>query len=285
MKVPYKQEKNDPLQECVDDIADVKMDSVKLQIVSDLHLEHRSLKFEDVLVAPHNGANVLALLGDIGSPLSNSDVLERFLRECSERYLVVLYVAGNHEYYNQNGIDIASVNACVESLCSRFGNVHFLNNRVITIHDVCFIGTTLWSHVPLQHKQEVENYLNDYRLIFKSNQQRITVEDTNAEFEKNKNFIENAVLNALNSGLKPVVLTHHTPSFFKTSAARFEGKPTTHAFSTQLSCPAGAIRLWCCGHTHFNFHHSVEGYELISNQYGYGNHPATGYRKDLVMCL
>jgi hypothetical protein len=156
---------------------------------------------------------------------------------------------------------------------------------VITVHNVCFIGTTLWSHVPLEHKQEVENYLNDYKLIFKPGQQRITVEDTNVEFEKNKAFIENSVANALASGLKPIVLTHHTPSFVRTSAPRFEGKPTTHAFSTQLCCPAGAIRLWCCGHTHFNFHHSAEGYELISNQYGYGKHPTVGYKKDLVIHL
>lgn len=260
------------------------MESIKLQIVSDLHLEHRSLEFEEV-ITPCEGANVLALLGDIGSPFSNADALMKFLRQCSERYKTVLYVGGNHEHYNQNGIDISSVNAGLESLCRQFGNVHYLNSQVFVMSDVCFIGTTLWSHVPLEHKREVENYLNDYRLIFKSNQQRITVEDTNAEFEKNKGFIENAVLNALSNGLKPVVLTHHTPSFFKTSAPRFEGRPTTHAFSTQLCCPAGAIRLWCCGHTHFNFHHSAEGYELISNQYGYGNHPAAGYRKDLVISL
>lgn len=260
------------------------MGSIKLQIVSDLHLEHRPLEFDEVLT-PCAGANVLALLGDIGSPISNAVVLEKFLRECSRRYERVLYVGGNHELYNHDGIDTETINASLERLCSQLGNVHFMNNNIITLGDVCFIGSTLWSHVPLEHKHEVENYLNDYRLIFKSNHNKITVEDTNAEFEKNKGFIENAVLNALNSGLKPVVLTHHTPSLYKTSAQRFVGKPTTHAFSTQLSCPPGAIRLWCCGHTHFNFHHSAEGYELISNQYGYGNNPTAGYRKDLVISL
>lgn len=263
--------------------------AVKLQMASDLHLEHRALEYDRVL-CNNKGGNaqhdtVLALLGDIGNPMANASVLESFLRECSSRYLMVLYVAGNHEYYNHSGIDVASVNMMLEGLCRQYHNVHFLNNKTVVLEDVCFIGSTLWSHVPLEHKTDVENYLNDYRLIWKSLHERITVEDTNAEFEKNKNFIEKAVCNARANGLKPVVLTHHTPSFIKTSAARFEGKPTTHAFSTKLCCPVGTIRLWCCGHTHYNFHHNEEGYELVSNQFGYGINPTAGYKKDFVIQL
>jgi len=258
---------------------------VKLQIISDLHLEHRCLDFKDVLPPSSTRDTVLALLGDIGSPLTNATPFASFLRACSERYLMVLYVPGNHEYYNHSGIDVASVNSSLEEMCRQFNNVHFLNNAIARFQDVCFIGSTLWSYVPLEHKVEVENYLNDYRLIWKSRDQRITVEDTNAEFEKSKAFIEGAVFDAIRNGLKPVVLTHHTPSFVGTSAPRFEGKPTTHAFSTKLSCPTGTIRLWCCGHTHHNFHHSEEGYELISNQYGYGSSPITGFKNNFVINL
>lgn len=258
---------------------------VKLQIISDLHLEHRWLEIDQVLQNSSSNDTVLALLGDIGSPLANASSLESFLRACSSQYKMVLYVPGNHEYYNHSGIDVIDVNRSLETLCRSFSNVHFLNNSFITVQDICFIGSTLWSHVPLEHKFDVEGYLNDYRLIWKPQLQRITVEDTNAEFEKNKGFIETAVCNALAAGLQPVVLTHHTPSFFKTSAPRFEGKPTTHAFSTKLCCPKDTIRLWCCGHTHFNFHHFEEGYELISNQFGYGTNPTTGFKKNCIIDL
>ena len=71
----------------------------------------------------------------------------------------------------------------------------------------------------------------------------------------------------------------------KTSPPKYTGLPTTHAYSTKLDLPRGIVRIWCAGHTHYNFHHWEEGYELLSNQHGYANNPGFGYKKDLKIML
>jgi predicted phosphohydrolase len=258
------------------------MTEIKLQVVSDLHLEHRPLYFDEIISVR---GNVLALVGDIGSPVYDVKTLDSFLGSCSRNYQQVIYIPGNHEYYNNSKTDVGTVDRTLTALCEKYPNVLLLNNKTYTLGNVCFIGSTLWSEVPIEHKTEVEAYVNDYRCIWKNDQLNITVEDTNAEFIKNKRFLETAIEDARAKQLKIVVLTHHTPSFFKTSAPQFEKKATTHAFSTKLTCPPNTIRLWCCGHTHYNFHHMDEGYELVSNQFGYGKFSGRGYRKDLVISL
>jgi hypothetical protein len=55
-----------------------------------------------------------------------------------------------------------------------------------------------------------------------------------------------------------------------TSAPRFEGLPTSHAFSTDLKELMGPpVIAWAYGHTHFNNPMEYDGTMLISNQKGY----------------
>ena len=69
---------------------------MRLQIVSDIHLEFYSQNFP--VIEKHAG-NV-ALLGDIGKPFTY--VYERFLFQQSETFDHVFVILGNHEYYNAN---------------------------------------------------------------------------------------------------------------------------------------------------------------------------------------
>ena len=83
-------------------------------------------------------------------------------------------------------------------------------------------------------------------------------------------FVEKAINDGYNKGLKNVVLTHHTPSFHHTdpkhadSLFRF-GLSTelTHAFDGKY------IKYWGCGHTHVNFDDvDFNGTKMICNQFG-----------------
>ena len=75
--------------------------NIKLQILSDLHLENRNedIKYNDFIIPNKN--NILALLGNISSPYDNK--LEDFLKWCSYNFYKVLYIPGNSEYYSLYG--------------------------------------------------------------------------------------------------------------------------------------------------------------------------------------
>lgn len=242
------------------------MDSLpSMQLASDIHLERMDGPVFERIIVP--SADILCLVGDIGSPMLPS--FSAFLKWCSERFVLVLFVCGNHEYYNNVGITVNEIDDLVEATCSRFHNVRFLNNKSIVVDGkYIFLGTTLWSFVPEEHRQSIKALSNDYKYIYKHRGVLIDVDDSCNEFLKNKAWLEKEIHAArtLPTPLVPIVLTHFTPSFHRTSHPRHDGSISKYAFSTQLSCPKGIIRLWCAGHTHYNFHHSEEGYELISNQ-------------------
>ena len=71
-----------------------------IQIVSDLHLEFLAGRRKDgdldELITPT--APILALLGDIGSPLQ--PIYRDFLLMQAQRFKAVLVLSGNHEYYS-----------------------------------------------------------------------------------------------------------------------------------------------------------------------------------------
>lgn len=249
-----------------------------LQIVSDIHLEHRSINY-DCIVQPI--ANILALVGDIGSPFLPN--LSDFITWCASKFDHVFYIPGNHEYYNTQALTINDINIMLDDICKLHSNVHFMYNTVYDIGKYTFIGSTLWSHVPDEHIHTIQNIMNDYRYIFATNERRITVADTNVEYQKNKAFIEKSIQDAIVNNKIPIVLTHHTPSMKGTSSPMHEGGVSCYAFSSTLSCTPGIIRLWACGHTHYNFHHFLEGYELISNQFGYNDIGVKGYNPK--MCI
>ena len=136
---------------------------MKIKIVSDLHLE-----FSDLNI-PNNGCDVLILSGDImiaedlhdhpepadtaeqrsiaqgtglGRRQQTAQRFRDFLKRCSFQFPHVVYIAGNHEFYNGKlyaGLDY------LRAECAKFPNVYFLENETKIIDDVVFIGTTLWT--------------------------------------------------------------------------------------------------------------------------------------------
>jgi len=257
---------------------------ISLQILSDLHLEHRTghVEYEEFLKP---SADVLALLGDIGSPYDPK--LSHFLDWCSSRFKHVLYVPGNHEYYSPSGDSYDYIHTKLRLMCQQFPNVHLLDNKTFEVDDVVFVGSTLWSDIPVSKDAFLTSYMNDFRMIFVSPNQPMMPHHSRVEFSKNKAFLEQTISRLNGSGKKIVVLTHHAPSFEGTSAPQHASSDSRFAFASKLSCnhALGAIRLWGCGHTHYNFHHSLEGYELISNQIGYGKKAVAGYNRELSIRL
>ena len=99
---------------------------LRIQIVSDLHIEF--LNDADCEDWPKTGiltpkAPVLALLGDIGVCTVDSmqQRFESFISWCCSAFSNVIFVSGNHEYYNDRsketgGISVCTVNAFLNEL-------------------------------------------------------------------------------------------------------------------------------------------------------------------------
>ncbi|KAJ3201686.1 hypothetical protein HDU82_007923 [Entophlyctis luteolus] len=253
---------------------------MRLQLASDIHLETRvqPFQFRD-LINPN--ADILALAGDIGDPASR--VYAEFIAWCASSFKHVLVLHGNHELYSRDPNLTADVRiAMIDAVCARFENVVYLNNKVVTVDGVRFIGSTLWSNILPEHKDEIHMRISDYHYIYHTPKKRITPDDTLAEFIKSKTFIESAISAAVLEGLWPVVLTHHVPWTVGTSDPCYNGDALNSAFSSSLPASCDQVQLWCCGHTHYNFRHTLAGYRLLSNQLGYGGGKCTGYQEDFT---
>src|SRR6056300_571740 len=80
---------------------DISM-TVRIQIASDLHIEYDNDGIVDPLNYITPSADVLVLAGDIGS-FYKYEQLHNFLSRISEYFKYVIYVPGNHEYYQPSG--------------------------------------------------------------------------------------------------------------------------------------------------------------------------------------
>ena len=121
---------------------------MRLQIVSDLHLETRPKQtFETML--EHGRTNVLALLGDI-APLDCPN-LQPFLEWCSERWETVLYVPGVLELLNgtmpgqTDPVDLEPAVNRLRTLCSPYQNIHVLvRDGFYSSDGVLVLGAPFW---------------------------------------------------------------------------------------------------------------------------------------------
>ena len=99
---------------------------LKLQIVSDLHIEYKNNTVPDPLDLITPEADILVLAGDIGS-LYKFDQLRNFMVKLCEYFQLVLYVPGNHEYYkipeNEEKISINNLLDRLEYLSNSITNL------------------------------------------------------------------------------------------------------------------------------------------------------------------
>lgn len=262
---------------------------MKLKIVSDLHLE---FSYIDI---PNNGADVLVLSGDIlvalylkkpvstveGIPEESNKVkFRKFLSTVSTNFKHVVYVAGNHEFYNgawYNTIDV------LKNECSNYPNIHYLENESIEIDGVTFVGSTLWTDL---NKKDpitttvISSLLNDYRVIRNDRYgyRRINPSDVTARFDASLQYITDTV-NANPSG-KFVIVGHHAPSFQSIHPQYADNLHMSGAYSSSLDefiLDHPQIQLWTCGHNHYAHQYYIGSTLVVCNPRGYDSTDKHGF--------
>lgn len=264
---------------------------MKITVVSDLHLEFSGLTLDN----PQQ-ADVLVLSGDITvaeflhahpahKPIDanagpNHQVAIRtreLLESCSKTFKHVVYVAGNHEFYN--GRWYAALDFLREE-CSRYPNVHFLEQSTVEIDGVVFIGSTLWTDLnggdPLT-THAVTDLMNDYRVIRNDRLdfRRLRPFETMRRHFDSRDYIRTVIGNirgSENPDRKVVVVGHHTPTR-KSINPRYSAQYLMNgAYCSELDdlildCPE--IKLWTCGHTHHPHWYYVGTTLVVCNPRGY----------------
>ncbi len=245
---------------------------MKLHILNDLHIE-----FDD-FNPPVTDADVVVLAGDIGVGLDALAWMERCFPDRP-----VIYVPGNHEYYHH---DLNLVRALQRNAPA---HVHVLDNDVIEISGVRFLGSTLWADFLLYGIVDqcvcmllARHGLSDFNLI-RYQARLFKPEDAVRLHAQSRHWL--AQMLAQPFAGRTVVVTHHAPSP-RSVHPRYAHNLLTPAFASDLEGLMGARRvaLWVHGHTHDPFDYQVHGTRIVCNPRGYApDQLSEGFQPDLVV--
>lgn len=248
---------------------------MKALVLSDLHLDFRKFSAVHKGQRIDDGVDVVILAGDIHEGVEG-------IRWARETFVTkeVIYVAGNHEFYDNN---ISYLPKYMREVAARMG-VHFLERDAVEIQSVRFLGTTLWSNFEMYGLEKMEEsmsecskYMNDFKCINTSEgfdreaagsirQRLFTPTDARAEFDLNAAWLESAL--AAGDPARTVVVTHHAPHSYSVEV-RYINDLVTGAYCSDLTRLMGRCKYWIHGHMHASSRYHVNGTEVIANPRGY----------------
>lgn len=236
---------------------------MKIQYASDLHLEfsdnYNYLKRNPIVPV----GDILVLAGDIGYLNDDNYKTHPFWDWASENFKQVIVVAGNHEFYKY--YDLAGVpEGLVVSIRE---NVKCYYNAVVSVENVDFIVSTLWSKIELENAYLTERGVSDFhRILYQK--ELLTWDKFNKEHDKCLSFIQNKVSESKARYI--VVVTHHVPSF-RLESPDFRGGKINGAFTVELEkfIEQSPIDYWIYGHSHRNIDKKIGNTKCVTNQLGY----------------
>lgn len=291
---------------------------MKIAVCSDLHLE-----FGDLVLENTENADVLILAGDICleyklrdrdvhgimEGVGHSERYHRFFQNVCESFKDVIYIMGNHEHYHG---DFAQTGKNLRQRFAYLKNLHVLENEIVKLGDITFIGGTLWTDMNKEDSLtlfHIKSTMNDFRLIKNSNRyvyhnvpvyeydengsvkldekgyqvqigmkkkeesSKFSPEDSVEEHKKFVGYIESVVAEKHNE--KFVVVGHHAPSKASTHPRYKHETLMNGAYSSDLSefiLDRPQIKMWIHGHTHEPFDYMIGTTRIVCNPRGYDGH-------------
>jgi Icc-related predicted phosphoesterase len=282
---------------------------MKIKVVSDLHLE-----FSDINIKNEQGCDVLILSGDImiaedlhdhpaadfnpysygafaelGRKQQRVSIFRDFLKRCSFQFPHVVYVAGNHEFYNgkfHKGIQY------LRDECAKHANVYFLENDTKIIDDVVFVGATLWTDMnrgdPLT-LHAVRDMMNDFRIIRNDEKGYTPLKPADVALRHRATLQYFRLMLSEHKDKRCVVVGHHAPSRLSTHEQYKNEHLMNGAYSSDLSefiMDHPQVKLWTHGHTHHPFDYVIGETRVVCNPRGYesdGYCEDSGWNPDIVL--
>jgi predicted phosphohydrolase len=236
--------------------------SMKIQYVSDLHLEFPANK-EFLKQHPlRSVGDILVLVGDI-VPFAVMEKHPDFFSFLADNFRTTYWLPGNHEYYH---FDIAEkIGSLYETIRS---NVFLVNNCSVIHENLKLVFSTLWSRISPANQWQIERSLNDFHLI-KHKGFRFSAEEYNLLHAESLTYVENEL--DAHSEKQVVVFTHHCPTFLN-YPEQYRGNVLNEAFAVELHdlIETSNIACWVYGHHHTNTPaFKIGNTVLMTNQLGY----------------
>ncbi|MDP1654930.1 MAG: metallophosphoesterase [Hylemonella sp.] len=234
---------------------------MKIQLASDLHLELLEAVLPgDKLVSPAPDVDLLVLAGDIHKP-------ERVIDLFGDWPVPVLFVAGNHEFYGRDWM------ATRQFLKTAFQgtSVTFLDNDVLHMGRVRFLGCTLWTdfqqrgYAQSSLMEQAGARLNDYFKI-QNVDGTLQPQDTLNDHIASRAWLGDELERPFD-GLT-IVITHHAPHSLSIHP-RHAGSLLNAGFASDLTPLLHKADLWLHGHVHDSFDYRIGGCRVVANPAGY----------------
>lgn len=231
---------------------------MKIQILSDLHLEFENLDL------PENDSDVVVLAGDIHI---RQNAIEWILKNIPNK--PVVYIFGNHEFYGKSYPTlIDKVKALTQDT-----NIHILENESIDLGEVEFFGCTYWTDFELFGNPKIAGYhcqqlMTDYKRIRRApSYSKLRSLDTAIINRSSVRWLQAAVSD---STKKKVVVTHHSPSLLSLPELRRE-KLESAAYVSNHDDLVRELSpsLWVHGHIHHSSDYRIGDTRVVCNPRGY----------------
>lgn len=235
---------------------------MNIQVVSDLHLDQLNKKTEKEirdLIIPNS--EILILAGDV-CHIEDIETFRFFFEYLNNNFSYIIYIPGNHEFYNKKHLSIDLLNKYITVFLSKYGNFIYLYNKSVLIEDILFTGSTLWCNPSIDPPSWFHIDLNKEDI---SNMYKESVEYLNKVSDLKYD--------------KHIIITHYPPINTK-----YHTNHTNHINDTKenkkvnykddyneyynnkdinLNYPP---KYWIFGHTHKNFNKTINDITYISNQ-------------------
>ena len=252
---------------------------MKIQVLSDLHLEHGGAVPEH-----HPEADVIVLAGDL-APYTKGLVAK--LSEFWVSAPHIVYVLGNHEFY---GTEIDDARAGLAEECAEVG-IHLFDPGTVRIEGTRFIGATLWTDLELYGKADeigahhrLRRGISDFAGAIRHHGRAFSTRESVRRHRAARRFIEEELARAELAGERVVVITHHAPSP-RSIRQWFQDDPLNPAFASDLDQLIERYQpaLWVHGHMHDPVDERLGKTRLVANPAGYVHERKRGF--DPALCI
>jgi predicted MPP superfamily phosphohydrolase len=272
---------------------DKKRKMIRILYMSDLHIEMERWRLsvpgwaafrarhQALAAHPSRGplldnvgpADLVVLAGDIHNGLRGLVYAEQVAQ-----YLAapVVYVAGNHEFYNH---DMTSLLPALARAAEKTkGRVYFLENSakkfVIRGQTLNVLGCTLWTDyelhgTPVQSMMNSQRRMNDHRFIEHGSRVFSPQDALDRHLASRAWLLQTLTsLRRDEPGAKTLVVTHHAPSGLVLGDRNGDIAPAYGSNLLPAFAPV-APTAWIHGHTHHRHESMESGIRLLSAPRGY----------------
>jgi 3',5'-cyclic AMP phosphodiesterase CpdA len=242
---------------------------MKILIYSDLHNEFEPFAPD---LQSCRAADVIVLAGDTDIRLHGVDWAKRLSEQAGDK--PVIMVAGNHEFYG------GKFNSVVEAMreATRGTQVHVLEDEVLTLNGVRFLGSTLWTDFKLNGADEAmlqalidaRYRMSDYRTVLfdlPDFYRKLEPEDTMRRHIQSRIWLERQLAVPFDGAT--VVVTHHAPSRLSLARSDMDEAVTPSYASALETLMSERLNLWLHGHIHRSADYRLHGTRVVSNPRGY----------------